>query len=127
MNRENLLKMADYVATLDQEMFDMGSFLVKHGRGCGTIGCIIGHCKEFFDKKFDRELNYNLIGDHLAWSVTFTDLNSDSNEWDYLFSGKWFFVDNTPLGASKRIKHFLEHGLPADWSEQMENECKLSY
>jgi len=129
MNRENLKLMADYIETISQDRFDMGKFrtgeLVKHE--CGSVGCVIGHCT-ILDK---NPLRLDLDGhiDFDAWSFDFTGLDSfyDNDKWQYLFSCEWETVDNTPAGAAKRIRYFLENGLPKNWQEQILGFAPLSY
>ena len=119
--------MADYIETIPQDKFDMKRFrsgeLGKHE--CNSVGCVIGHCT-IPDK---NPLPTGLYGDidFDEWSRNFTDLKPYSSEWSYLFSFDWFAVDNTPTGAASRIRHFLEKGLPEDWSGQMEGKAPLSY
>jgi len=127
MNRENLKLMADYIETIPQEKFDMDNFRTGEDKGheCNSVGCILGHCT-VLDKNplpttiFDN-INFN------AWSFDFTGLDPFSDEWYYLFFGLWTEGDNTPTGAAKRIRHFLENGLPEDWREQMLGRAPLSY
>ena len=119
MNRKNLNRMADYIETIPQDRFDMDNFRtgekVKHE--CDSVGCVIGHCT-VLDK---NPLPMNYIGDinFSEWSFEFTGLYPNSDEWDYLFASEWGAVDNTPKGATKRIRYFLLRGLPYNWYEQM--------
>lgn len=128
MNVENLKKMADYVVTIDKEKILMNRFRVtdKKNIECDSVGCVIGHCTVL-----DRE---NIIKNYLdenyvilfhKWSLNFTGLRG--NEWDWCFGASWYKVDNTPIGASKRINYLLEHGLPKNWYEQMIGEEPLCY
>jgi len=127
MNKENLKLMADYIETIPQEKFDMERFRtgeIKHHE-CDSVGCVIGHCT-VLDK---NPLPLHKSGDiaFYAWSKEFTGLPSLSPDWQYLFSSEWETVDNTPVGAASRIRHFLENGLPQDGREQMEDNAPLSY
>ena len=47
--------------------------------------------------------------------------------WDWLFSEHWKLTDNTALGASKRIRHFLDKGAPDDAHAQMCGDAPLCY
>lgn len=128
MNKENLLRMADYIETIPQEQFDMEVFR-EGGRTspkCNSVGCIIGHCTALDDPEnlpryFYGEIDFDL------WSEKFTGIGLFSRDWRYLFGGGWAKNDNTPTGAVKRIRHYVEHGLPQDWEEQMRGEAPLSY
>jgi len=127
MNRENLSRMADYIETVPQKKFNMRLFRTGEEKNheCGSGGCILGHCT-ILDK---NPLPLDSYGDinFSAWSLEFTGLNPFCDEWNYLFSGDWDGVDNTPAGAAKRIRHFLEKGLPDDWRGQIEDSAPLSY
>lgn len=120
MNRENLLKMAEYIATIPQEKFSMETYM--DDENCGSYGCIIGHCA-LLDPTFE-DTGMNSYG---KWSLSFTGIDSDSAEWEYLFSDRWYNTDNTPIGASNRIRHFLDHGLPEYCYEEIDGESMLSY
>jgi len=127
MNRENLSSMADYIETIPQEKFDMNTYRrgesVKHA--CGSVGCILGHCTILDERPLPVDYYADIA--FASWSLEFTGLNPNSDEWDYLFSSFWTYGDNTPTGAAKRIRHFLEKGLPQDWHEQMHGRAPLSY
>lgn len=129
MNKENLLKMADYIETIPQESFDMSDYRTGQWETpeCNSVGCIIGHCTVLDKvtaanvKMWDETIDFQL------WSYSFTKINVESAEWDYLFHSMWKYADNTPTGAAKRIRYFVENGLPDTWEEEMYRECKLSY
>ena len=127
MNKENLKKMADYIETISPERFDMLEFRTggKKNHECDSVGCVLGHCT-VLDK---NPLPMNYIGDinFSEWSLDFTGLYPNSDEWDYLFAPFWKAVDNTPIGAAKRIRYVLENGAPEDWHEQMIGKAPLSY
>lgn len=44
-------------------------------------------------------------------------LEDMSVEWNWLFGSEWEDVDNTPKGAAKRIRIFLESGVPEAFLE----------
>ena len=127
MNRENLSRMADYIETIPQEKFDMERFRtgeIKHHE-CDTVGCVLGHCT-ILDKN-PLPMVDGIYINFDSWSLDFTGLDPSTDEWYYLFGCQWFAVDNTPTGAAKRIRHFLENGLPTDWREQILGYAPLSY
>lgn len=129
MNKENLLKMADYIETIPQEQFDMKEFrTLDEDRvlpECNSVGCIIGHCTALDADNLPRydggKIDFN------EWGQKFTEISRVSDDWYYLFSSWWKYTDNTPTGAAKRIRHYVENGLPEDWEEQIYGEAPLSY
>jgi hypothetical protein len=128
MNKENLLKMADYIETIPQEYFNMQFFRqeLKKYHKCNSVGCIIGHCTILDEEEnFPRYVNGDI--DFNKWSKQFTGIDLYSDSYLYLFSSRWSVTDNTPTGAAKRIRHFVENGLPKDWREQMYGVEPLSY
>jgi len=126
INKENLLRMADYIETVPQEKFNMEIYRTydETTHECNSIGCVIGHCT-ILDKRPLPKYVYGTINFRL-WSKLFTGIESD-DEWNYLFDISWHRTDNTPTGAAKRIRWFVEHGLPNDWEEQMFGEAPLPY
>ena len=127
MNKENLLRMADYSETIPQERFDVEIFREDNNHNtheCKSVGCTIGHCT-ILDKYDNVPLFRGLIN-YVQWSYQFTGISKVS-EWEYLFSADWKDVDNTPTGAAKRIRHFVENGLPDNWEEQINGKATLGY
>jgi len=129
MNKENLNKMADYIETIPQDRFDMGKFRTGEykERECASVGCVLGHCTVIDENLLPIDHDNNI--DFPNWSLEFTGLHPfyHLEKWQYLFSSDWSYVDNTPVGAAKRIRHFLEQGLPQDWRMQMIGKAPLSY
>lgn|SRR5574343_751787 len=125
MNKENLIKAANYIATVPQGMFDMDFFRINNRdtHECNSIGCVIGHCV-ILDEWSNVPI-FNGAIDFLAWSLKFFDTNY--NEWMWCFCDEWSEIDNTPIGASKRILWLVENGLPGNWRKQIEGESKLCY
>lgn len=127
MNRENLRRMADYIATVPQSDFTMVRYRLSGDRvshKCGSVGCVVGHCTVLDNAKNIpvnemREIDFGL------WSERFTGLTGD--QWDWCFSDEWTYADNTPEGASKRINYLLEHGLPENSYHIMIGEDDLPY
>ncbi len=129
-HKTNLLKMADYIETIPQELFDMGGWREdgdKYSHECKSIGCVLGHCTildtDPLPKHFDDSIDFR------KWSEEFTGINSEygSEEWKYLFDADWDSIDNTPTGAAKRIRYFVENGLPTNWDDQLYYGDELSY
>jgi hypothetical protein len=127
MNKENLLRMADYIETVPQEKFDMELFRAGDGNTpeCNSIGCIIGHCTVLDTKPLPIYINGNI--NFYEWSQSFTGINRESYDWIYLFSWEWAATDNTPTGAAKRIRHYVENGLPENWHDIIYGNAPLPY
>lgn len=127
MNKDNLLKMADHIEKVPQEMFDMGVYRCgdEITPECGSVGCIIGHCTVLDNEPLPRYEYGNI--DFNAWSEKFTGIDLWDEEWDFLFSGAWERIDNTPTGAAKRIRYFVGNGLPENWIEIIYGEKPLPY
>lgn len=125
--------MANHIATMNNNSMNMsifrkvGEYKNIDGKihACGAVGCIIGH-SIVLDPEVD-EISMQADASYTKWSERFTGLSSDSHDWQWLFSSEWKYVDNTAIGASNRIKHFVEHGLPENWIKQMRGIDKLCY
>lgn len=125
--RENLIKLAAKLDTLpdEYEHFNMRTFLSHNGtcdvhpdemlqRGdasyidnCGTVACAIGHGPAagipLLPSEVDEDegINWALYTERAFGIYTFT------NDFDFLFGGGWTRHDNTPRGASARIRYYL--------------------
>lgn len=126
--RRNLEKLAAYLERYAAETghsvrFEMGQFCdVNHyydSIQCGTIGCAVGHGPEAGVEKWMDEWWYEYV------ERAFT--GGDDDVYCWLFDDGWKYNDNTPLGAAKRIRWYLRHGVPDDYLEQMEGESPLCY
>lgn len=133
IQRANLAKLADYLAVLvPPPGFDMGSWLQRENSldeddfndephlcdldpkfyaECGTTACAIGHGPLAGIPPTEADYNWesycenNFTGDsanYISAGPIFT----------WLFHSNWSWLDNTPEGAARRVRHFLEHGLP---------------
>ena len=117
---ENLLKLANYLKALpeDYDHFAMESFIEGNVvnyifprslynsdilNSCGTIACAVGHgpAAGIRPKKDEFWVGYS----HRAFTI-------DEDEWDWCFNGEWSEIDNTHVGAYKRIFYLIENGLP---------------
>jgi hypothetical protein len=125
----NLKRMANYVKNIPQEVFGMRSW--RKGENidpeCSSIGCVVGHCTILDKSKFGLPRYINNEINFQVWSERFTGLSYELEEWDWCFNSDWAHVDNTPLGAAKRIEWFLENGLPENWRLQMNGSIDLCY
>lgn len=127
----NLRKMANYIATIPQEVFSMSQYRTAGDRlehKCNTIGCVIGHCTILDEPKnlLIDPLDKNSI-DFPRWSEKFCGIADMSDEWLWCFSPLWMYIDNTPTGASKRIYWLLDYGLPDDFMAQLDGKVKPCY
>ena len=110
MDKENLLKMADFIETVPPDRFDMGNYR----------SCVVGHSL----KRFAAYPNLEVVE---RWGAAFTLIERGSPEWRYLFAAAWRREDNTPTGAAKRIRHLVEKGLPKNWLAQLSGTAPRSY
>ena len=131
-HRDNLAKLADYLAALpaDYEHFDMDDYnrdrregsrrhlyIQDRRYGCGTVACAVGH---------GPAAGIRVYGDAVwasycrrVFGIGRNDGRGGVNEtFEYLFGSAWTQYDNTPQGAAERIRTFLDSGVPADWKEK---------
>lgn len=127
MEKENLLKMADHIETIPQGMFDMGEYRIgdEKTHECSSVGDIIGHCTILDSEPLPRFDDGDI--DFETWAKKFTGLDYWENEWLFLFSEAWVMSDNTPTGAAKRIRYFVENGVPENWEKIMYGVDPLPY
>lgn len=123
MHKRNLIKLADAVEGIDPEIFDMSSYrknksndyLIQRTPDCGTIGCAIGWaplvpslemCKE-------EEALFRIAHKGTAYAEYCSrvfGVEQGSRKWKYMFDSNWCTYDNTPTGASTRIRE-IAYGL----------------
>jgi len=130
MNKSNLQLMADHIKTIPQEVFDMQDYRKNNllSIECGSIGCDIGHCIQLDPDSKNVPINKHFETiDFFKWSENFTELDGNSDEWNWCFDSRWKSTDNTPLGASKRIEYLINNGLPENLRNQMFGYMKLCY
>ena len=72
----------------------------------GTVACAVGQGP----KAGIRISKY----DGSWWDYAYRVFGVDSNDgpFEWMFGGFWTDIDNTPLGAARRIEYFLLHGVP---------------
>ena len=128
---ENLSKLADLLETVDRHSFDMKHYVVAadneydtfapyaaHNADCGTVACAAGHLATIVKPLKDE-----------GW-IEFLDRVTGIDgalDWYWLFDGNWVRTDNTALGASKRIRYFLDNGAPSNVYAQMRGDAPLCY
>lgn len=110
MNRENLQRLADYLQSGKLlAKFDMCFFCLSGNNNnedtCGTVGCAIGHSPYAGISKFIYE-------SWSSYSERVFGLCCLSSKWNWCFDSDWAEVDQTPLGAAKRILYLLAHNAP---------------
>lgn len=130
MNRDNLQRMADYIRTIPQDMFDMSQYRKSYPattRECNSVGCVIGHCTVLDSKELPLLVQTGKAIDFMQWSEEFTELECGEAEWEWCFGSGWVDVDNTPIGSALRIEWLLNHGLPTTWEDQQNGDVPLCY
>lgn len=122
--RSNMERLAAYLEQQDglKAEFDMSDYWVSdeeqndsvcqggdYRTDCGTIGCAVGHGPYAGVVKRECE----------SWGSyhrrCFPPLTSAVG--CFCFAASWHAVDNTALGAAKRIRTILDRGLPANWRQ----------
>ena len=86
---------------------------------CGTVACAAGHLVRI-ESPHEGESWLDFIG-------RITGVTHHLFSWDWLFAQVWVHTDNTAFGASKRIRYFLEKGVPENWGNQMRGGEPLCY
>lgn len=129
---ENLQALATFLAyaEVDGVRFDMGRFSVGDNgynedeeidgeTECGSVGCSVGHASLCFHKPSGMPWG--------EWANQMFIQNNDDDfdvaygtshsMWDWAFAADWQRVDNTRLGAAKRIQYLLDHNgiVPRRW------------
>lgn len=135
----NIKKLAEHLKTLgtNDNRFDNVSFDMQfycrfldveddvEDNDCGSSACAVGHYAILLGADVEVDGVDMPNGDSLTW-VQFAQKYVGINPcgwseqqicFDWLFSGEWDVLDNTPLGAAARIEHFLEHGIPQSFAD----------
>jgi hypothetical protein len=84
---------------------------------CGAVACAVGHgpTAGFLAVASDFTLDMKMDW----WKYTrrvFLDRTGSTFEW--MFGGQWSLIDNTAQGAGRRIRYYLEHGVPAEFVDE---------
>ena len=138
MNKTNLLKLAEKLEAVSAEQFKMSVFrgnnngparawnmmLNNSDVECGTTACALGWAPTIEGLEASNE-----DSGWLSYCERVFDIESISNEWDFLFSGQWMYTDNTPLGASRRIRYLIDNDCPsrAHIKTMQNGDCGLCY
>lgn len=117
MNKENLLKLADFLEKLPEtEHFGMEYYTLEPSispssivHSCGTASCAVGWSPIALGLSYKDTQG-------LGWSRLsrkyLINRCSHEHEWGWCFSSWWYEIDNTAKGAAARIKALLDKGLP---------------
>ncbi|WIC41277.1 hypothetical protein MA9V1_013 [Chryseobacterium phage MA9V-1] len=129
INKENLKRAAEYIATIDPKKFGMAVYRSdgKATAECKSVGCVIGHCT-ILDAENVRD---NHIVDSLfvsksinwaTWTLEFFGVKEYTAMWRYLFGSMWADCKwtNTPEHAVYRINKVLDGFIPKDASVELE-------
>jgi hypothetical protein len=112
MNRENLLRAADYLEQfVTDEMFMMSGFRRAddcYNHICNSVGCIIGHTIAIDDWNNVYKLDGKIL--FKQWSHDFFGVPPLSVRWLYLFGGG--HPDQTRKWAIARLRYVAENGFP---------------
>lgn len=104
--------------------FDMGDYAEDSYSldeiDCGSVGCAVGFGPYFGIPKRRGESWREYSAENFIDDTLY-------NEDAWCFSALWKYVDNTPIGASKRIEWFLEKGVPDDYCDQIDSLAPLCY
>lgn len=90
----------------------MTPYEFKSKHDCGTVGCALGNLPLYgtddlapIESDFEGEcpvLKWNLYGYRIFGYMP-------SDAWGFLFGASWFYHDNTPKGAAKRMEYYLKN------------------
>jgi hypothetical protein len=140
--RANLLKLANYLDTLepDYKHFDMSTYACHTGdheinleygmlecpvqtvNDCGTVACAVGHGPAAGLRLIPNEIIDGDDGERVInWSEYQSrafGVNWYEPLWDFLFSGLWSCADPHHYGAAARIRYYLENGLPPTFGDK---------
>lgn len=118
---ENLHKMAGYIQTVSQKVFDMSDCW----NACNSVGCAWGHSYLHFtgQKNFHGGLANRWIDKFTGLNVLRTKI--DERAFGWCFWAMWRDCDNTPKGAAKRIRYLLKYGLPKEFEDPSQKWVEL--
>ena len=143
--KSNLLELAAYLKTyvIDgllgdmqdaQTRFDLTEFYESDGDvddyECGSTACAVGHFAIMRGYRVSEIGVYDEIAGWIDWRKFSTDSiglcseNYHTPVWDWVFSGEWAGLDNTPLGVVARIEYLLDEGLPKGFCDTLLSKHK---
>lgn len=103
--------------------------------GCRTAACAVGHgpaalglnplqlnrYRSSWDRSMARFDFYAFMCDYLRVETADETYNKPNGHlpFRWMFDANWSDTDDTPQGAAARIRHYLNHGAPADTYDQL--------
>ncbi|WNN12314.1 hypothetical protein MA9V2_065 [Chryseobacterium phage MA9V-2] len=129
INKENLKRAAEYIATIDHKVFSMAVYRSDSvaTTECKSVGCVVGHCTILDAENVRDNHTYNatFAGKSInwtAWTKEFFGVETYTVMWRYLFGALWADCKwtNTPEHAVYRINKVLNGFIPKDASVYVE-------
>jgi hypothetical protein len=132
MNENNLEILAQLLDKLPQDGFSMLDYaqdedeesINPYAHDCMTVGCAVGHGPAAGLPVHRSDKDWTLYSERVFGLKPWGDTEFS---WDWCFHQGWLYIDNTPAGASKRIRHLIQHGLPQDALEQRRGRAPYVY
>lgn len=121
MNIENLTTLHNFLMSVSPAQFDMATFATMeededvplHAHECKTAGCAVGWAPAAGLPIIETDTDW------AQYSERVFGMKTSSPAWQWCFAGPWAWVDNTPAGAAKRIRHLINEGIPGNFWQQM--------
>lgn len=113
----NLLTLAKFLDNKKNLPKDVTFNMLKHSEDdkdksqttCGNVGDAIGFAPFAGIEKLSGE----------SWlEFAYRSFVDNADQYNWMFSYSWKYIDNTPKGASKRIMWFLTNGVPENFDRQ---------
>lgn len=117
---ENLQTLASFLAyaevdgvEFDMEKFSEGAYgpgaAFAHEYQCDSAGCAMGHATFIWPKQFKET--------YLQFGKRIFGMHRNIVRWSWCFDASWSDIDNTRLGAARRIQYLLDNDgvLTKDW------------
>jgi len=111
----NLAKLGAYVqANVSDNEFSMLHFYKKlHGferdrYDCDTIGCLLGYSPMALGIPLPV-VSSRAYFNYAAFAKEWYNINDNSFIYNFLFNAAWTHIDNTRIGALKRLKFVIDH------------------
>lgn len=108
MNKENLLKAADFVEKIPQWSFSMECYRKGDNTKteCDSVGCALGHLTGAFPEmvtfRSGGDINFEKFADDV--------FELEDPSWMWCFASEWSMADNTQQGCADRIRFLVESG-----------------
>lgn len=109
-----LLKLADFLDTLEPEKFNINSFVATMDRGCGSVCCALGWCPKVFpddwvwvDGLDGARLKHSRKFGPFIDSQEFFHFAPDGYGWRHLFAAQSYHPNVHPVTVADRIREFV--------------------